>query len=361
MGCEASRAGYPVAMLRNIELAELLAREAEQYEGNKYKAARRASRKALGWPQEVGDLLESEGKLTDLDGVGPWVARLIQGWLDDEPEVGEPESELRRDFQTLSLAKSRLDDDPALRDEINADLQMHTVYSDGSLSVQEMAMHCLELDYTFIAITDHSKGLRIAGGMDEARLANQIAEIDTANAMFESSGVDFRILRSLEMNLSPTGEGDMEPQALESLDLVLGSFHSQLRKTEDQTDRYLAGVRNRYVHVLGHPRGRQWNFRLGLTADWPVVFEAAAELGKAVEIDAHPNRQDLNIELLELAREAGCYISIGTDAHYQPELRNIEVGLSAALVAGIPRERILNLMTADGVIEWARSVRTYSA
>jgi histidinol phosphatase-like PHP family hydrolase len=344
-------------MLSNIELAELLAREAEQHEGNKYKAARRASRKALAWPKEVTDLDPEEEKLTDLPGVGPWVARLLQNWLDDPPEVGEPETDLRRDFQTLSIAKKRVDADPGWRDELQADLQMHTVYSDGSLSVQEMAMHCIELDYTFIAITDHSKGLRIAGGMDEARLGNQMAEIDEANVMFETSEVDFRILKALEMNLSPTGEGDMEPDALESLDLVLGSFHSQLRKKEDQTDRYVAGLRNRHVHVLGHPRGRQWNFRLGLIADWPVVFAEAANLGKAVEIDAHPNRQDLNVELLELVREAGCYISIGTDAHYQPELLNIEIGLSAALTAGIPKEKILNLMTVEEVLEWTRGLR----
>jgi DNA polymerase (family 10) len=139
---------------------------------------------------------------------------------------------------------------------------------------------------------------------------------------------------------------------------VLGSFHSQLRKKEDQTGRYVAGVRNPHVNVLGHPRGRQWNFRLGLVAEWPKVFDAAAELDKAVEIDAHPNRQDLNRDLLELARESGVRISIGTDAHYKHELHYIEIGLSAALATGIPRDRILNFMPADELVEWARSTRS---
>jgi DNA polymerase (family 10) len=159
------------------------------------------------------------------------------------------------------------------------------------------------------------------------------------------------------MNLSVTGEGDMERDSLKPLDLILGSFHSQLRKKEDQTDRYIAGVRNPDVNVLGHPRGRQWNFRLGLIAEWPKVFEAAVELDKAVEIDSHPNRQDLNIELLEMARTAGCRISIGTDAHYQRELQYLDIGLSAALTVGIPKERILNFMPADELVEWARVTR----
>ena len=345
-------------MLRNIEIAELLARESDQHEGNKQKAARRAARHALAWPVEAETLAaDPEGKLTDLSSVGPWVARVIQGWIEDPPDDVEPESDLRLDFQTLSYAKEQVSGHPDWMEDLQGDLQMHSTYSDGSLSIQEMAMHALDLGYSYVAMTDHSKGLRIAGGMSEERVAEQGAEIDELNRYFEDSDVDFRVLKALEMNLSVTGEGDMERESLAPLDLILGSFHSQLRKKEDQTDRYLAGVRNPDVNVLGHPRGRQWNFRLGLIADWPRVFEAAAELDKAVEIDAHPNRQDLNRDLLELAREAGVRISIGTDAHYKHELHYIEIGLSAALSTGIERDRIINFMPADELVAWARSTR----
>jgi histidinol phosphatase-like PHP family hydrolase len=220
-----------------------------------------------------------------------------------------------------------------------------------------MARAALEKDYSYIAITDHSKGLRIAGGMDEAELARQAEEIDGLNRLFDESEVDLRVLRSIEMNISPDGSGDMEPDALESLDLVLGSFHSQLRRKEDQTDRYIAGIRNPHVHVLGHPRCRMWNFRLGLQADWPRVFEEAASLGKAVEIDAHPNRQDLNVELLEAAAEAGVHVSIGTDAHAPFEMDFIEVGVGAALEAGIPIDRILNYMDYEDLLAWVGSVK----
>lgn len=343
-------------MLTNLEIAELLAREVDEHEGNKQKACRRASRGALGWADEVADVLERGDKLTTLPAVGPWISVLITRWLEDPPEV-EPGSDLRRDFQTLAAARAKIAEDPSWRESLKGDLQMHTVYSDGSLSLEAMATHCIEMEHSYIAITDHSKGLKIAGGMDEAELARQGAEIDKLNGYFDRSGIDFRLLRSIEMNISPTGEGDMEPESLKSLDLVLGSFHSQLRKTEDQTERYLAAVRNPDIHVLGHPRGRQWNFRLGLTADWGRVFELAAALDKAVEIDSHPNRQDLNVELLGLAAETGVRISIGTDAHYQPELLFIDIGVAAAMKAGIARDRILNFIEADDLLEWTASLR----
>ena len=136
---------------------------------------------------------------------------------------------------------------------------MHTTYSDGSASVEEMATTCAEVyGYGHVAVTDHSKGLPIAHGMDEARLAVQAEEIRRVNARLEGGGVRLRILHGLEMNLSPQGEGDMDPLALRALDLVLGAFHSKLRVTDDQTERYLAALRNPIFHVLAHPRGRRW-------------------------------------------------------------------------------------------------------
>src|SRR6266540_2557980 len=165
-----------------------------------------------------------------------------------------------------------------------------------------------------------------------------------------------RVLRAIEMNLSPEGVQDMEPQALAKLDLVLAAFHSKLRPTEDQTDRYLRALRNPTFNVLAHPRGRVFNRRRGLSADWPRVFEAAAEEGKALEIDAHPSRQDLDVGLLELAREAGMWISIGTDAHLLRELRHIEFGVALAIRSGFPRDRILNYQPLESVLRWAHEL-----
>jgi DNA polymerase (family 10) len=130
-----------------------------------------------------------------------------------------------------------------------------------------------------------------------------------------------------------------------------------LRKKEDQTDRYTAALHNPSIQILGHPRGRIYNFRLGLTADWSRVFGIAAELDKAVEIDAYPDRQDLSLDLVRLAKKAGCRISLGTDSHGPSQLAFIEFGLASAVLAGIKRERILNFMGREELLDWVASVR----
>ena len=165
------------------------------------------------------------------------------------------------------------------------------------------------------------------------------------------------VLRSIEMNLNPRGQGDMSPDSLLGLDLVLGSFHSALRTTEDQTERYLAALCNPHIHILGHPRGRIYNFRIGLEADWPRVFAEAVKLDKALEIDCYPDRQDLNVALLKIAREHGTRISLGTDAHHDWQLEFIDLGLAAALRAKISTERIVNFMSLLELKTWAQALR----
>lgn len=234
---------------------------------------------------------------------------------------------------------------------------MHTQWSDGSGTVEDMARAAAERGYEYIAITDHSKGLKIAGGIDERQLRQQAEEIDAVNASMRAEGRGMEVLRSIELNLNPRGDGDMDPRSLRDLDLVLGCFHSALRKKEDQTERYLSALRNPDIQILGHPRGRIYNFRLGLTADWERVFGLAAELDKAVEIDGYPDRQDLNVDLLKLAKKAGCRISMGTDSHDPLQLRFMEYSLAAASLAGIPGDRILNFMTAPELRHWVATLR----
>ena len=149
----------------------------------------------------------------------------------------------------------------------------------------------------------------------------------------------------------------MSPTCLLALDLVLGSFHSSLRTLEDQTERYLAALRNPNIQILAHPRGRIYNYRIGLKADWPRVFGEATKLNKALEIDCYPDRQDLSVELLRVAGKAGCRISMGTDAHGPAQLRFMEFGAAAALLAKVKRERILNFMARDELLRWAARLR----
>ena len=152
----------------------------------------------------------------------------------------------------------------------------------------------------------------------------------------------------------------MDENALDGLDLALGCFHSALRRKEDQTERYLSALRSPSIHILGHPRGRIYNFRLGLSADWARVFALAAELDKAVEIDCYPDRQDLSIDLLAIARKEGCRISMGTDSHGPSQLEFMDLGVAAAIRARLDPNKILNYMPTDQLLEWAESVRHHS-
>lgn len=236
---------------------------------------------------------------------------------------------------------------------------MHSLWSDGTASIREMAEAAVERDYEYIAITDHAKGLRIAGGIDEAKLTEQEVEINTVNRTLENAGQKLRVLRSIELNLNPAGEGDMDDETLSRLDIVIGCFHSSLRRKEDQTERYLAALRNPSIQILGHPRGRIYNYRAGLSADWPRVFALAAELDKAVEIDAYVDRQDLSPDLLHYAKDSGCRISFGTDSHGPGQLRFMAFAAASALQAGIAPDRILNFMAREQLLAWVRSVREH--
>ena len=343
-------------MLSNADVAELLSRESENATGHVRQALKRAAGAAFLWPDEVVDLLAAGRPLTQLAAIGPFLAQLIQGWVDSPPAALEP-PELRRDFLTLTQARKALAAEPQWRSSLRGDLQMHTVWSDGSGTVRQMADSARERGYEFIGITDHTKGLKIAGGLDEERLAAQGREIAHVNEVLGNDGAGLTVLRSAEVNLSVTGEVDMEAAALAELDLVLGSFHSALRKTDDQTARYLAAVRNPHVQILGHPQCRVYDYRLGLKPDWERVFAEAARLDKAIEIDGYPDRQDLRLSLLQLARKSGVRISFGTDAHHPWQLGFIELSLGAACLAKISPERIVNFLPLPQLRSWVARLR----
>jgi histidinol phosphatase-like PHP family hydrolase len=345
------------SVLSNTDIAELLGQQAERETGILSRANRRAARNAFLWPEEVSDLLAQNRPLTELRGIGPFMEKQIRNWFDEGVPRAKSVPALRQDFISMAEARRLLAGRSSRSEKLRGDLQMHTRWSDGSGTIAEMADAAKERSYDYIAITDHSKTLKIAGGIDERALKRQGMEIAKVNAALSKSGSQLIVLRSIEMNLNPRGEGDMSSDCLLGLDIVLGSFHSALRKTEDQTERYLAALRNPHVHILGHPRGRIYNFRNGLKADWSRVFAEAARLEKALEIDCYPDRQDLNVELLKIARDHGTRISLGTDAHHGWQLEFIDLGPAAALRAKIPSDRILNFMPILELKAWAQRVR----
>jgi histidinol phosphatase-like PHP family hydrolase len=340
-------------MLTNGDLGELLWSAAREETDHRRRALERASRASRFWPEEAGEIAASGRPLTELRAVGPWVAARIEAWLEAPPPFPEPDP-TRRGFLTYAEVRRTLDADPAWESSPCADLQMHTTWSDGRLPLDEMVAASRSLGRTFVAVTDHSQALTIANGMTPAELAEQARAIGAMNSGFEQDGDAFRVLRSMEVDVFPDGTLDMDDDSLASLDLVLGAFHSALRSKDDQTERYLAAIRQPRLHVLAHPKARMYGRRVGLVADWRRVFAEAAIQGKALELDATVWRQDLNVELATIAREEGIeWFSIGSDAHTAMELEFLPFGMATAALAGIPRERILNYRPIAFVRSWA--------
>jgi histidinol phosphatase-like PHP family hydrolase len=340
----------------NAEIAELLSREANTASYILRRAYRRAARSAFLWDVEARDLIAQKRSLTELAHIGPFLQKQIRQWIRQKQHPPRPPP-LRKEFLTLAESRLRLAKAASWRTRLRGDLQMHTNWSDGSSDIRAIADAAVTCGYEYIAITDHSKGLSIANGINEAKLKRQSAEIEAVNSELCASAKSLTVLHSIELNLNPSGEGDMEPAALRSLDIVLGSFHSALRRKDDQTRRYLAALRNPHIQILGHPRGRIYNYRPGLSADWETVFHEATRVDKAVEIDAYPDRQDLNVSLLKIAKRCGTRISMGTDAHHPWQLEFIDLALAAALVAKIPPERIVNFMPLKKLRTWIEKVR----
>ena len=347
--------------ISNVDIAELLALEAEGQEGILRRALKRAARSAFLWPEEAVELFRAGRPLTELASIGPFLAKQLQTWL-ATPNLKIPiPPAIRRNFGGLAEAKTLLASDVRQLPKLRGDLQMHTEWSDGSGSIAEMAAAAGERDYEYIAITDHSKGLKIAGGINEKDLVRQGKEIEEINSSSAQENGKVMVLRSTELNLNPRGEGDMDPAGLRNLDLVLGSFHSALRVKDDQTERYLRALRNPDIQIMGHPRGRIYNYRLGLNADWDRVFAEATRLDKAVEIDTYPDRQDIDLSLLKIARRHGTRISLGTDAHHPWQLGFIDLGLAALVRAKIPTERVINFMPLKQLQAWIAKVRRNGA
>jgi histidinol phosphatase-like PHP family hydrolase len=235
--------------------------------------------------------------------------------------------------------------------EYRGDLQMHSEWSDGVESVAALAEGCRARGYEYCAVTDHSHGLPIAGGVSMADVARQHRAIDRVNV---AQAGRFRILKGIEANILADGTLDLSLDERAQFEVVVAAPHSKLRRAEDQTPRMLAAVRQPGVHILGHPRGRMGGSRPGITARWPEVFAEAASRDVAVEIDGDPSRQDLDHALAREALDAGCVFALDSDAHAVDQLPYAETALAHARLAGIPAARVINCWPLGQLLDWLR-------
>jgi histidinol phosphatase-like PHP family hydrolase len=315
----------------------------------------------------IDSLLRPDGTLEKIPNVGPSSTRVILEVLrtGSSPTVEravdatskkaavEKSRGLRSGFLSRASVKAALENrrlkGPALAD-YRGDLQMHSVWSDGSQTLEDIVQTGMRRGYAYSAITDHSYGLPIAGGVSMAELSRQHEEIDRLNRLHSGR---FRLLKGIEANIRADGSVDMTPDELRQMEIVVAAPHSALRSPTPQTARMIAAVDTRGVHILGHPRGRKYGSRPGVTADWDQVFARAARAGIAIEIDGDPSRQDIDYTLAPRALRAGCIFSLNSDAHATDELQYAETAIAHARLAGIPPDRIINCWSLDRLLAWA--------
>jgi histidinol phosphatase-like PHP family hydrolase len=330
---------------------------------------KRAANAILDLDEPIENYLLPNGTLRKIPNIGPKTTPIILEVLrtgksetvelaiasSDKSEVVEDSRSLRDNFlsraQVLAALRNKKLKGPTLAD-YRGDLQMHSVWSDGRQTFTQIVEACLERGYTYSAVTDHSYGLRIARGVSMEDLKKQQKEIDQVNRTYRGR---FRIIKGIEANILADGSVDMTPAELRQVELVVAAPHSVLRSTADQTERMVKAVQTPGVHILGHPRGRMYGSRPGISAEWDKVFVAAAKSGVAVEIDGDPSRQDLDFELTKRAVAAGCLIALDSDAHAVDELEAAETAVAHARLAGVAKERVVNCWELDQLMSWLSS------
>jgi DNA polymerase (family 10) len=234
-------------------------------------------------------------------------------------------------------------------EQIRGDLQMHSTWSDGSTSIRKMAEACRELGYSYMAITDHSQRVTVAGGMDEKRLERQWKEIERVRNEVEG----IHIFSGMEVDILKDGSLDLDDEHLGRLDLVLVSVHSFMELSRrKQTDRIVRAVGHPAVHILAHPTGRLINVREPYDLDLEEVLHAAREHGVAVELNANPERLDLSDVHVFRARELGVPVVISTDAHSPEHLRYMRYGVDQARRGWLGKKDVLNTRTLAQVQKW---------
>jgi len=245
---------------------------------------------------------------------------------------------------------------PALleRQQLRGLLHCHTNYSDGSNTVEEVALACQAEGYSYVGLTDHSQAAAYAGGLRGEDLARQAEEVDAVNAKLDG----IRVLKGIEADILVDGRIDYDDAVLGQLDFVIASIHSRFNlSAKEMTSRVLAAMDNRHVTIIGHPTGRLLLSRDPYGIDLDAVFAKAAASGVAMEINADPHRLDLDWRVLRRARELGVTISIGADAHNVSGIANVEYGVGMARKGWLGAADILNARSMDEFLAFTRARR----
>ncbi len=292
-------------------------------------------------PQELAERAEA-GTLTELPGIGDSTARVIREAL--EGQVPSYLAKLETETVIEMSAEAA-----AYRAALRGDCHLHSTWSDGGATIEEMAATAIALGHEYMVLTDHSARLTIAHGLDRQRLLSQLDDLAALNEQL----APFRILTGMEVDILEDGELDLEDELLAWLDVVVGSVHSKLRMERPlMTRRMILAAASPHVDILGHCTGRLIGKRPESVFDADYVFAACAQYGTAVEINSRPERLDPPKELLDLALSYGCFVSIDSDAHATGQLEWQPHGCEKAAASKVPVERIINTWSADELLNW---------
>ncbi len=262
--------------------------------------------------------------------------------------------ELREDSGEIDAAVAGTLPDLITLEDIKGDLHVHTKWSDVRYDLDTIAEGGRKKAYQYIAITDHSKGLGVAHGLDEARFAEQGKLIDDANR--NTSG--FKILKGAEVDIRADGRLDLDDACLAGLDIVVASIHSGFKQSEEQiTKRMLSAIRNPYVSVIAHPTGRLIGERDAYPVDMDKILREAAAYGVAMEVNAYPLRLDLSEGYLRMAKEYGVQIMINTDTHITRHYDYMTYGVSIARRGWVEKKDVLNVLPYEALMERLKAIR----
>ena len=332
----------PVADLRRIALLLELANEPS------FRV--RAFRNAAATIQELSPQALTQhvrrGTLRTLTGIGDVTERTIS-----ESVRGEEPVYLRRVEATGGRMIAEIGGE--LCAALKGDCHVHSEWSDGGSSIREMAQTAVELGHEYMVLTDHSPSLTVANGLSAERLERQLNDVAKLNAEL----APFRILTGIEVDILSDGSLDQSDELLARLDVVVGSVHSALRSPSGpMTTRMVTALADPHLDILGHCTGRMRTRKRNRPPsefNAEIVFAAAAHFDKAVEVNSRPERLDPPKRLLRLAVEAGCKVSIDSDAHAPGQLGWLPNGCDRAAACGVQIDSVVNARGADALLAWA--------
>lgn len=255
--------------------------------------------------------------------------------------------EMRENYGEIELA--HINKLPKLLEllDIEGDLHIHSNYSDGKDSIEELAKRAKKMGYSYIAITDHSESLKVAGGLNINELIRKKREIDKLNAKLKN----FRILFGAEVEINSQGKIDYNPSILKEFDIVIAAIHSGFKQSKEQlTDRIIAACNNKFVNIIAHPTGKLWKVRDAYELNFPKILKTAKETNTALEIDCFPDRMDLNGSHAKLAKDYGVKIAIDSDSHAIEHLKFMKYGVSTARRGWLEKKDCLNTLKLEQLL-----------